>query len=176
MVAATHGQLKTVQWLLFNGYETVSQQLWECLGSDCHIDHMYEPVLDNKDAHWLADSVTSRPTVLTRMMLLAQFQHPLPQPVCITFVIQDLRSYDYASALSGRLPAWKTSKNDIVLQSLAAHLHSPLIIIVLDFSSPSVEEIWSVELGIVDQGLCTKIKVSQISSFSDTRKRRLHEV
>ena len=162
-VATTNCQLNVVQYLLSNGYETVSQNLWVCMVR-CHLHHMYEPILGNRDVHWQIDSALMTPTLLTRIMLMAQCHHPSPQPECIEFIVGDWHSYQYASNLSTSLPIWTASKHQIVLECLEK-LHSPLILMVLEYSRPSIEEIWSSELHIVDQEICNKIKESTLYTF-----------
>ena len=158
-----HGHIFILQWLVVEGYSTASRELWECLGWTTNVRLMYENVTCGKDSHWLHPTMDKTPSLLLRTLLLAPGPHP-PAAVRPSRT-HDFRMYDFtgpiresaflartlqrAEALRASLPLWK-----IEMQEIAAffmkNIPEPIIALILRYSSPSVEEIWSAELCLIE--------------------------
>ena len=163
ILACMHGHIFILQWLVVEGYSTASRELWECLGWTTNVRLMYENVTCGKDSHWLHPTMDKTPSLLLRTLLLAPGPHP-PAAVRPSRT-HDFRMYDFtgpiresaflartlqrAEALRASLPLWK-----IEMQEIAAffmkNIPEPIIALILRYSSPSVEEIWSAELCLIE--------------------------
>ena len=161
--ACMHGHMFILQWLVLEGYSTASMELWDCLGWTTNVHLMYANVTCGKDAHWLHPTMDKTPSLLLRTLLLAPGPHPPPAVKAsrthdfrmndVTGPIREsaflARTLQRAEALRARLPLWDKEMYEIAFCSMK-HFPEPIIALVLHYSSPSVEEIWSSELSLIE--------------------------
>ena len=127
--AAARGNYDVVLYLLTNAGQSVSDVLWAKV----------HPL----SGYFLYESC-GVPSPLLRAMLLSS--HPVPD---VEIHGQDnqrffARACATATRLRGLLPGWLINKFELLLDSLTKWIPTPIVQIVADYSTPSVDEVWSI--------------------------------
>ena len=135
LCAAGRQRYSIVLWFLNEGGEHVTKELWKALGWPTDTNFLCE------------DRPCTKPTLLFRTMLL---MGPPPNgepnsPEMKEFV---RRICLHAKKLRARFPQWLDEQNEAILHSIP-RLPKPLVSIFSSYSAPSVDDIWSDELGVL---------------------------
>ena len=154
---------RVVLWLLEVHKQAASDELWNVLRWSTNLNFLFKRKSSSKKRktkrpHFLLNGIGwGEPSALFRCMLKSG-----PPPVSPTTILeqpsldglrlQDVSTYiDYvcshAAVLRLNLPLWQGGVNTIV----SAHLHAPLVELVMEYCSPSTDEFWSIKLGLSKQ-------------------------
>ena len=153
---------RVLLWLLEVHKQAVSDELWDYLRWSTNLSFLIKrkssPKKRKTTRHFLLNGIGwGVPSALFRFMLKSG-----PPPVSPTTILeqpsldglrlQDVSTYiDYvcshAAVLRLNLPLWQGGVNTIV----SAHLHAPLVELVMEYCSPSTDEFWSIKLGLSKQ-------------------------
>ena len=127
--AAVRGNYDVVLYLLTNAGQSVSDVLWAKV----------HPL----SGYFLYESC-GVPSPLLRAMLLSS--HPVPDVEIHGQENQRFfaRACATATRLRGLLPGWLINKFELLLDSLTKWMSAPIVQILADYSTPSVDEVWSI--------------------------------
>ena len=158
LCAAGRQRYDIVLWFLNEGGEHVTEELWKKLGWPTVTNFLCE------------DGLCTKPRLLFRTMLL---MGPPPNgepnsPEMKEFV---RRICLHAKKLRARFPHWLGKQNEAILHSIP-RLPKPLVSIFSSYSAPSVDDIWSDELGVLNVTTTATTPTTRSRSQKRQKKQR----
>ena len=130
--------------VLIKGGVHVTDELWHILGWPNNLNFLFE----NGDAE------RKMPTLLLRaMLLMGPPPHSSTSSTQLTEFVRKICLH--AESLRESRPAWLIKQHETIFYSTPTWFPGSLVRVLSSYSAPSVEEIWSVQLGIrthVDDG------------------------
>ena len=163
LLAANFGHLAIVKWLIKNGGSNVAKvcqhgmnALFQAPSTTRGYDVVHwllkKGIYTVSDELWLhmrpSSGYRSVPPDLMHFMLL---QRRAPMAVMGQFIHHTPNTksmFSYASKLRKHRSAWLLEKKAIVTDSAEENLLTSLVQVLLDYSDPSVREMWSSQLGM----------------------------
>ena len=141
LCAAGNQRQDIVLWFLNEGGEHVTEELWNELGWPDVWPNVFKIVCD--------DEQCTKPTLLLRTMLLMG-PPPNGEPTYTKLKKFVRRIFLQAEKLRARLPEWLGKKNEATLHAMPTRFPESVAAVFGSYSAPSVDEIWSDELGMLN--------------------------